>query len=1045
MPPINDPNRQAKAIDLAVIQDRVNEDAAPRFWRSLEELAGLEEFEELLHREFPAAASEWSDPASRRTFLRLMGASIALAGVGGCSREPPEKIVPYVRAPEEIIPGRPLWFATALSLGGLATGVLVKSHMGRPIKVEGNEKHPDSLGAVDSFALASVLTLYDPDRSQVVTRRARNGREVSTWDLFLGASVAALDAQRAKKGAGLRILTETVSSPTLARQLQTLAAAFPAATWHQYEPLARDNAVLGARLAFEQDVSVRWHAGKANVIVALDADFLAPRPGNLRAARQFAERRAPASMNRLYVVEPSPTITGGMADHRLPLQAHRVALFAQELARRLAIELPSTPGAEMTPEQVRWLDALAIDLKKNEGASLVLVGDGQPPVIHSLGHAMNDALKNFGKTIDYSEPVEARPVDQIASLRELATDMEAGRVDALLILGGNPAYNAPADFNFPALLAKVPFSAHLALYEDETSALCQWHAPQAHELESWGDIRAFDGTVTIQQPLIAPLYGGQSAHEILAVLSRHPIQSGYEIVRETWKERKGPTGDAETDWRTAVHDGVIAGTELPVKQVALKAKAPEVPKARPAGELEIIFSPDPTIWDGRFSNNGWLQELPKPLTKLTWGNAALVSPKTAERLGLFQFGDVGDPTSVVVELLYAGRTVTAPVMVLPGQADDTVTVPLGHGRTHAGRVGNAVGFNAYSIRTSNSPWFDGGLELRKNGRTERLASTQQHRLVAKDGGVAHDLASLTEEKRELLRVATLADFLKDPHFAQAHEHEPGPDETMYPEIAGSTSRITDKTIASRNTELGYAWGIAVNLNACIGCGACVVACQSENNIPVVGQSEIIRGREMHWIEVDRYYHGGVDNPEIYHQPRLCMHCENAPCEVVCPVAATVHDHEGLNNMVYNRCVGTRYCSNNCPYKVRHFNFFQYADQQTPGLALLNNPDVTVRARGVMEKCTYCVQRINAARYAAEEDGNRRIRDGEIVTACQGACPTRAIVFGDVNDPNSAVSRLKADPRDYTMLSELNTRPRTSYLARLRNPNTDLEAPRHDGA
>lgn len=1040
---MSDAEQPARRVSLPIIENPPGTGAS-RLWRSLEELAGLEEFEELLHREFPAAAAEWADPASRRTFLKLMGASVALAGVAGCSSEPPEKIVPYVRAPEEIIPGRPLWFATALSLGGLATGVLVKSHMGRPIKVEGNDKHPDSLGAVDSFALACVLTLYDPDRSQVVTRRAHNGREVSTWDLLIGATVAAADAQRSKKGSGLRVLTETVTSPTLARQLEALQKAFPEARWHQYEPLARDNALLGARLAFEEDVSIRWHLDKANVIVALDADFLAPRPGSLHAVREFAKRRDPASMNRLYVIEPSPTVTGGMADHRLPLQARQIGAFAQELARRLRIEVPSSVDTQLTPEQTRWLDALAKDLKDNEGASVVLVGDAQPPEVHALAHAMNDALKNVGKTVVYSEPVEARPVDQRTSLSQLVADMDAGRVEAVLILGGNPAYTAPADLNFGGLLAKVPFSLHLGLYEDETSAHCQWHAPEAHELESWGDARAFDGTVSIRQPLIAPLYGGRTAHEVLAILLRQPILSGYEIVRETWKDRKGATGDSETNWRTIVHDGVIDGSELPAKHVTLKGKVRPLSKSEPASGLEIIFTPDPTIWDGRFANNGWLQELPKPLTKLTWGNAALVSPKTAQRLELFHFGDVGDPASVVVELHHDGRMVTAPVMVVPGQADDTVTVALGHGRTHAGRVGNGVGANAYLIRTSGAPRFAGGLEIRKTGRTERLASTQHHRLVTRDGGVKKDLASATEEKRELVRVATLADFLKDPHFAQAHDHAPGPEESMYPEIAGSISRITDPTIVSRNTELGYAWAMAVNLNACTGCGACVVACQAENNIPIVGKTEVIRGREMHWIDVDRYYHGGTDNPEVYHQPRFCMHCENAPCEVVCPVAATAHDHEGLNNMVYNRCVGTRYCSNNCPYKVRHFNFFQYADQKTPSLALLNNPDVTVRARGVMEKCTYCIQRINAARYTAEEDGNRRIKDGEIVTACQAACPSRAIIFGDINDPKSAVSKWKADSRNYTILSELNTRPRTSYLARLRNPNPDLEDVQHDG-
>jgi molybdopterin-containing oxidoreductase family iron-sulfur binding subunit len=1043
---MNDVNKSTSKLDLASIRTRLEAEGGPHVWRSLEELAGLDGFDELVGREFPPGASEWADPASRRAFLKLMGASLALAGVGGvsgCSGSAPEKIVPYVRAPEEIVPGRPLWFATALSLGGLGTGVLVKSHMGRPIKVEGNEKHPDSLGAVDPFSQAAVLTLYDPDRSQVVTRKSgtSSGREVGTWDAFFGRALDALDAQQANKGAGLRILTGTVTSPTFARQIRDFLKAFPSARWHQFEPLARDNAVQGAQLAFGEPVTARYQLDRANVIVSLDADFLAARPGNLRLARQFAARREPGpsrTMNRLYVVEPAPSVTGSNADHRLAVRAADVGAIAAQLARRLGVEAASGEEAKVTAEQSRWLDALAGDLKKNEGSSVVLAGDGQPPAVHALAHAINDALKNNGKTVVYSAPVEAEPADQNASLRTLAGEMKAGQVKVLMILGGNPAYDAPVDLEFPALLAKVPFTAHLSVYEDETSALCHWHLPEAHELESWGDVRAFDGTVTIRQPLIAPLYEGRSAHEVLAVLGRHTIQSGREIVRDTWKDWKGPTGDGETDWRTALHDGVLAGSELPAKDLKLKKDLKVTAPPVAGSGLEIVFTADPTIWDGRFANNGWLQELPKPLTKLTWDNAALISPKTAESLGLLAVGDVGDPRNEVIELRYQGRTVTAPVVVMPGHADDSISVSLGYGRTHAGRAGNHAGFNAYAIRTSAAPWFDRGVTVRKMGRSVPLATTQHHRLVEEPSEKGRrDLASVEEERRELVRFATLDDFIKNPNFVHGNEdeREPGFNESLYPPIAGSSSRLNDPTIAAQGEHAGYAWGMVVNLNTCTGCNACVIACQAENNIPVVGKGEVLNGREMHWIEVDRYYHGPVENPEIVHQPRLCMHCENAPCEVVCPVGATIHDHEGINNMVYNRCVGTRYCSNNCPYKVRHFNFFQYADQTTPSLALLNNPDVTVRARGVMEKCTYCVQRINAARYTAEEDGGRRIRDGEVVTACQQACPTRAIVFGNINDPNSAVSKLKADSRNYGMLSELNTRPRTTYVAKLRNPNT----------
>jgi molybdopterin-containing oxidoreductase family iron-sulfur binding subunit len=990
-------------LDLAAIRARLAGANGPRSWRSLEELAETEEFRDFLEGEFPSRAGECADATSRRRFLSLMGASLALAGVGGCAGPVGETIVPYVRAPEEIVPGEPLRFATAVVLGGYATGVLVESHMGRPTMIEGNDRHPDSQGAIDPLVQASLLTLYDPDRSQVITR----GGEIATWDAFLLEAVAALDAQRTRQGSGLRVLTETVTSPSLARLLGRLLAEFPEAKWHQYEPEGGDAARAGARLAFGEDVATQLHVDRADVVLALDADFLGCGPGHLRQARAFAERREPRSnppgMNRLYAVESTPSITGAMADHRLAVRAHQVAGVAQAVAHRLAIPIAPAADPAQIQAHARWIDALARDLQDHRGASLVVAGNGQPPLVHALAHALNDALGNLGTTVVYTVAVEARPVDQVESLGALVRDIDAGQVDVLLILGGNPAFTAPADLAFADRLARVPLGVRLGLYDDETSALCRWHIPEAHDLEAWGDARASGGTVTIQQPLIAPLYGGRSAIELLAAVLKHPDHSGYEIVRATWRGAKSAE-QFETDWRTALHDGVVAGTEASPKRVALKAGWAEALATQDrqdggAGGLEVVFRPDPTIWDGRFANNGWLQELPKPLTKLTWDNAALIGPATAERLGL----STGD----LVELRYRERALRAPVWILPGHADDSVTLHLGYGRTRAGRVGTGAGFNAYALRTSDNPGFGAGLVLSKTGERYPLASTQHHHAL---------------EGRDLVRQATLAQFLEHPDFARGRAEEPDPALSLYPQTHSE----------------GYAWGLVVNLNACTGCGACVLGCQAENNIPIVGKPEVLRGREMHWLEVDRYYHGArLDHPEVFHQPRLCMHCENAPCEVVCPVAATVHDADGLNVMVYNRCVGTRYCSNNCPYKVRHFNFFAYSEPRAPSLKLLNNPDVTVRARGVMEKCTYCVQRINAARHAAEFE-DRRIRDGEVVTACQAACPTRAIVFGDLNDPASRVARLRADPRNYSLLAELNTRPRTTYLAKLSNPNPELE-------
>jgi MoCo/4Fe-4S cofactor protein with predicted Tat translocation signal len=1018
-------NEKDTPLDLAAIRARLSAARGKDYWRSLEELADHEGIRELLQREFPDQASTWMDPVGRREFLKLMGASLALAGLAGCGSPAPtkEKIVPYVRAPEEMVPGKPLFFATAMTLGGFATGLLVESHEGRPTKIEGNPEHPASLGATDVFAQASILTVYDPDRSQVVTRAGR----ISTWSAFLGVLSAELETQRLRQGAGLRLLTETVTSPTLASQLKALLTAFPKFRWHQYEPVGPDAARTGARLAFGEYVDSHYRFDRADVILALDADFLASGPGCVRYARDFTARRhvrgREAAMNRLYVVESTPSVTGTMADHRLPLRPGRMEEFARALTRGLGVGAGPRTGSGLPDAQARWIAAVVRDLQRHPGASVVIAGDQQPPLVHALAHAMNHALENVGHTVIHTDPVEVHPVDHMESLRELVRDMEAGVVDVLVILGGNPVFTAPADMHFAERLAKVGLRVHLSLYEDETSALCHWHVPAAHNLESWSDARAYDGTVTILQPLIAPLYNGKTAHELLAGILGQPDRSGFDILREFWKgQHRG--ADFELFWRTALHDGVVAGTSLPPKRVTVLGDfAGVVPAARRVGggtapppgasseALEILFRPDPTIFDGRFANNGWLQELPKPLTKLTWDNAALISPATAERLGLsYRVGTTGGEHgriyADVIELAYRGRRLRAPAWILPGHADDCVTVHLGYGRTRAGRVGTGAGFNAYALRTSEAPWGGPGLGIRRTGEQYPLACTQFHHSI---------------EGRHLVRAGTIDEYRKNPDFARQMEPEAPRDLTIYPGFPYE----------------GYAWGMAIDLNACTGCAACVVACQAENNIPIVGKTEVTRGREMHWIRVDRYYQGGLENPATFQQPVLCMHCENAPCELVCPVQATNHSAEGLNDMVYNRCVGTRYCSNNCPYKVRRFNFFQYADFKTPSLKLLNNPNVTVRSRGVMEKCTYCVQRINAAKITTEKE-DRPVRDGEILTACQQACPTQAIVFGNINDPESRVAKLKADPRNYGLLTDLNTRPRTTYLARLRNPNPGIE-------
>jgi MoCo/4Fe-4S cofactor protein with predicted Tat translocation signal len=1005
-------------LDLASIRARLSAAKGKEYWRSLEELAETEGFYEMLHREFPRQASEWIDSFSRRQFLKLMGASLALAGLTACYEPPPEqKIVPYVRPPEDIVPGKPLFYATSMPFAGSAMGLLVESHMGRPTKIEGNPDHPASLGATDVFAQASVLTLYDPDRSQTLTYLG----EIRSWPAFLGAISLALEKERPRQGSGLRILTETVISPTFAEQVQSVITAFPSAKWHQYDPACKDGARAGSKLAFGEYVDPVYNFTKTDLVLSLDADFLSGGPGHVRYTRDFAYRRKGTNDNpnqlpekpiRLYVVESTPSNTGSIADHRLPLRPSEIESFARNIAAGIGVGSSSTPPSN--PEHAKWIEALVKDLQAHKGTSLVIAGEYQSPGLNALAHAMNQALGNVGNTVTYISPVEPNPVEQTESLKDLVKDMNAGVVDTLIMIGGNPVYTAPADLKFTESLSKVALRIHLSLYNDETSSLSHWHIPRAHYLESWGDARAFDGTASIIQPLISPLYYGKTEYEVLAAFSDQPERTSYDIVRDYWG-RQRPGADFEKFWRKVLHDGFIPETAAQPKPVTAKSDwLSSTPAPQPKGEgFEVIFRPDPSIHDGQFTNNPWLQELPKPLTKLTWDNAAIVSPSTAEKMGLSYLveytkeNESPRESSEVVELNYQGRQVSAPVWILPGQADNCITVHLGYGRTRAGNIGTGIGFNAYTIRTSAEPWFGSGASVKKTGNRYSLACTQNH----------HSM-----EGRHLVRSSSFEKYKEDPKKFKEHAEEEQPKRslTLYPEYEYK----------------GYAWGMAIDLSSCTGCNACVIACQSENNIPVVGKEQVMVNREMHWLRIDRYFEGNVENPQTHFQPVLCMHCEQAPCEVVCPVTATAHSSEGLNDMVYNRCVGTRYCSNNCPYKVRRFNFLQYSDYNTESLKAMRNPDVTVRSRGVMEKCTYCVQRINYARIEAEKE-DRKVQDGEIVTACQAACPAEAIVFGDINDPGSRVTKLKAQERNYSLLGELNTRPRTTYLASLRNTNPEL--------
>ena len=976
-----------RVTDLAALRDKLANGDGPQFWRTLEEAAETEELKEYIEQEFPSLEGQIPQGVDRRSLLKVMGASLAMAGAAACTKQPKELIVPYVRQPENIIPGLPLFYATAMPLNGYARGLLVESHLNRPTKVEGNPDHPASLGSTSIFEQASILNLYDPDRSQTVLHEGR----LSTWAEFTGAFSSEAQGLGVRKGEGLAILTGASTSPTLISQLTAISAQWPASKWYVHEPSLNPAIASAAKKIAGRNAIVTYDFSKADVIVSLDADFLTTGPGALAYSRQFSARRAVEGSNkrnRYYSIECTPTVGGSIADHRFPVKSADVPNVAYHLAQALGAPASGTNGA--APE---WLKAVADDLSNSKGRSVVVPGEFQPESVHLAAFAINAALGNVGQTVQVLEGVEAEGAHTI---EELASDLNGGHVEILVILGPNPLYSTPPALGFHDAIRRARLVVRLGQMYDETSRYSHWHVPEAHYLETWSDSRAFDGTTTIQQPLIAPLYGGKSAHEILTILLAKPDQSSHDIVKAYWQSQD-KSGDFDTMWQTSLHNGWVNGLKsqaIPVKgTVSLPALTPAE-----SGSLEVVFRPDPTIWDGTYTNNGWLQELPKPQTKLTWDNVVLVSPKDGQKLGI--------ASKDVVEVSVGGKSIKGPVWISPGSPEGSITVTFGYGRTASGRVGNKIGYSAYSIQTASTIYAAAG-EMKKTGEVYRLANVQETQVMA---------------GRAPVRAADMAEYREHPDFPTIEEEfKPLPPE------------MNEYKPWPYN---GYKWGMAIDLNLCTGCSACIVACQSENNIAVVGKDQVARGRHMHWIRVDRYYHGNLDTPETYNQPVPCMHCEQAPCELVCPVAATVHSNEGLNEMVYNRCVGTRYCSNNCPYKVRRFNFYLFSDWNTESLYGMRNPDVTVRSRGVMEKCSYCVQRIQETKIKTEKE-NRRIHDGEILTACQQVCPTQAITFGDLNDKGSRVAKLQTLQRNYNLLDELNTRPRTTYLGYVRNPNEAL--------
>jgi len=975
-----------------------------KYWTSIDQLKDTPEYRKTILDSFHGEnEAESENTVSRRNFLALMGASMALAGLAGC-RKPVEKIIPYVSQPEVVIPGVPQYYATTMPFGLSSYGLIVESHEGRPTKVEGNPDHPSSLGSTDFLTQATTLGLYDPDRSKVVKNK---GAEAAYAD-FVTFWRGLYDQFSANNGAGLAVLSEEFSSPTLSNLRNEFLKNLPNAKWVAYEPVSDENIYRAIKNVTGNQLRPVYNYDRAKVILSLDSDFLQNESEPLTAARGFADGRRMVnkddSMNRLYVVENAYSITGSMADHRMAVpsgQISRVLIALLHELKKHGAEIGSIPPDSEHSFDKRWISALARDLIANRGKSLVVAGYRQPATVHELVLLLNNALGNIGQTLNLI-PLKDAALSDTEKLKELCGEMSSGNIDTLIILGGNPVYNTPVDFQFQSALSKIKNTIHFSEYYDETSRLATWHIPRSHYLESWGDTRSANGTLGVIQPLIEPLYGTHSDSEMYALFATGRDRRGYDIVRETWAGILKKS-DFEKEWRRILHDGLQKADPLPsagfrmVKnfRTGFSGNIPNSP-APTSESLEVGFYKS-KVYDGRYANNGWLQELPHPITKLAWTNAAIIGPGTAKNLGL--------KNNDIIDIKINDRSIEIPVWVIPGQADNTICLALGYGRQNIGRVADNIGADTYRLRSSDGISCISGAAIFKTGKKAGLANTQDHNRM---------------EGRPIIREAALSEYRKHPEFAREMVEHP-PLKSIYPEFDYSK---------------GYQWGMVIDLNTCIGCAACTIACQGENNVPIVGEKQVHKGREMHWMRIDRYYAGDTDQPEIVHQPVPCQQCENAPCETVCPVAATVHDKEGLNNMTYNRCIGTRYCSNNCPYKVRRFNFFNYTGKLPETVRMAQNPDVTVRSRGVMEKCTFCIQRINRAKQTAKKEG-RKVRDGEITTACEQACPTKAISFGNIIEPESKVKKLKERDRNYELLAEFNVRPRNSYLAKIRNPNPEL--------
>ncbi|MCA9523392.1 MAG: 4Fe-4S dicluster domain-containing protein [Myxococcales bacterium] len=1019
------------------------------YFRSLEDLSRGGVGDEALKDEWSTGELNLSSDQGidRRKFLGLMGASMAFAGLGvsGCIRKPVEYIMPYTRRPEDLIPGSPLYYATGAYVGGKVVGLLVESQEGRPTKIEGNPKHPmsnpDGLrsGASDAWSQAEVMHLYDPNRSK---KPKRAGKPIGWKTLWkeLGAHFKKLR----ESGSGLALVVDSTPSPTLIDLLKFFTTKFRGAKLFRHDPFDRENERAGLALVGAGTFAPLYHLDRARVTVAIDSDLLATEGDTLRNARLFAKTRKPgertsATMSRLYAIEPRYSNTGLTADNRLRLPASHCggflkALFAAVKGNGNSVETWANAASKSSGHDAKqltfWVHEVAGDLKSHRGSSVVTVGERQPAWVHALALRLNDHLGNVGDDKPL-QLVERLNEPELGTLDQLVLDLQGKKFGTVVILSGNPVYASPADTNLGALLKGVK-TLHLSSFFDETSSVATWHVPKSHFLEGWGDLRATDGTVTIQQPLIAPLYGTVNELELLSRLAELPETASHKIVESTWK-KLAPGADFEKRWQTWLHDGLVT-LPRPTSRPTLSYDKLDGQLAQlksPSGNgLELNFIIDPTLGDGRYANIAWLQELPDPITKLTWDNALLLSPKTAKAKSI-KSGDI-------VALGFGGRTMKLAAWLVPGIADNTLVLPLGYGRTKGSRLFHKKyggGFNAYALQTTKMRYFGWGAQLSRADGHYDLASTQEHGTLVEP---------LTHRFRPLVR-----DFEIKDYKAESFKKRWG----NFDMLPGRAHKSLWKEPNKRG---GLQWAMTIDLNACIGCNACTIACQAENNVSVVGKKEVMNGREMHWIRIDRYFTAPTfqnnrptydkqrleNEPQIVIQPLPCQHCENAPCENVCPVGATLHSPEGLNDIAYNRCIGTRYCKNNCPYKVRRFNFYNFSsrnDADTPLLRLQRNPDVTVRFRGVVEKCSYCVQRIQEAKINAKVDPRRNgnVREGDVISACAQACPSNAIAFGNKNDPTSLVAKNRLSERHFSLLADLNVQPRTTYLAKLRNPNPKL--------